>query len=169
MKRLFMWSFSLCITLTTTMALAASDARLGNTLLTVMNHLSDDQDTLTFDLAALKQLPSHSITTHNPWEEGAHHFKGFKPSDLFEQQNIEGSVLRLTAFNQYITEIPLEDFTQLGAIIAYEMDGQPIPVRSKGPLMVIYNFDDNPALTNEAFYGRSIWQVYKLQVMRVEH
>ncbi|SBT17351.1 Oxidoreductase molybdopterin binding domain protein [Marinomonas gallaica] len=169
MKRLFIWLFSVYVALTTSMVFATSDAMQGNTILTVTNHHSDKEISLTFDLAALKQLPSYDISTRNPWEEGVHHYKGFNPSDLLEQQGIKGSVLRLTAFNQYITEIPLEDFTQLGAIIAYEMDGQPIAVRSKGPLMVIYNFDDNPDLKNEAFYGRSIWQLYKLKVMRADY
>ena len=47
----------------------------------------------------------------------------------------------------------------------YEMDGKPIPVRNKGPLMVIYNFDQHPELRNEAYYGRSIWQIQSLKVM----
>lgn len=119
-----------------------------------------------FDLAQLQQLPKYSIRTQNPWEEGAHTFVGFKPADLMTLLKATGSTLRISAFNHYITEIPLTDFTDFDAIIAYEMDGLPMLIRTKGPLMVIYNFDSDTILRSETYYGRSIWQIESIKIMR---
>lgn len=165
MKRLLMWSLSIVITLTATTSMAANSATLDNSVLTIIDPQSSQDDPIEVTISELKQLPSYVITTNNPWEEGQHHYKGFNPNELLAQQNMEGIVIRLTAYNQYITEIPLEDFSNGQAIIAYEMDGKAISVRHKGPLMVIYDFDRYPELKAETYYGRSIWQIYKLQVL----
>ena len=79
----------------------------------------------------------------------------------------KGDSIRLTAFNQYINEVPLSDFSDIGAIIAYEMDGEAISIRNKGPLMVVYDFDQYPELRNEAYYGRSIWQIQSMKVLQL--
>lgn len=139
----------------------------GNVILTVNGNIEqhNSPQQAQFDLHMLKQLPVREIITETPWEEGSHHYVGFDPNDLLEQLDANGNVIRLTAFNQYITEIPLTDFEELGAIIAYEMDGKDIAIRSKGPLMVIYDFEQHPELRNEAYYGRSIWQIQSMQVL----
>ncbi|MBM6550601.1 hypothetical protein [Marinomonas ostreistagni] len=134
--------------------------------LTITGAISSAEDApVKVDLATLKTLPVEQIVTHNPWEEGLHTYTGFNPVDLLEQLDAEGDVLRVTAFNQYITEIPLSDFAEHKAIIAYEMDYRPITVRNKGPFIVIYDFDNNAMLRNEAYYGRSIWQIESIEVL----
>ncbi|SBS31059.1 hypothetical protein MAQ5080_01842 [Marinomonas aquimarina] len=167
MKRLFWNTLTmLCATLSMH-AMAVLEEPSGNVILAVsgnIEHFNSPQQA-QFDFAMLKQLPAYEITTQTPWEEGVHHYVGFDPSDLLEQLEADGNVIRLTAFNQYITEVPLTDFEELGAIIAYQMDGADIPVRNKGPLMVIYDFDQYPELRNETYYGRSIWQIQSMHVL----
>lgn len=118
------------------------------------------------DIAALKALPQMQITTHNPWNEGLHTYTGFNPIDLLKTLKSEGDVLRFKALNQYITEIPISDFAKQHALIAYEKDYRPISVRDKGPFLVIYDFDGDETLRNETFYGRSIWQIKSIEVLR---
>lgn len=146
-------------------AFAAPEEPAGQVILTVNGHV---EQSVQFDLHTLKQLPEHEILTQNPWEEGAHRYVGFDPNDLLKQLSANANVIRLTAFNQYITEIPLADFDDVQATIAYEMDGEEMSVRNKGPLMVVYDFDQYPELRNEAYYGRSIWQIQSLEVLMLE-
>lgn len=164
MKRIAIWALLACFTGT----LYALEAPSGPVILTVTGEISEhntgDQKA-EFDLAMLQQLPAHEISTHNPWEEGLHHYVGFHPKDLLELTRGQGSYLRFIASNQYITEIPITDFTQWDAVVAYKMDGKPIAVRNKGPLMVVFNFDKHPELENEVYYGRSIWQIKTLQIL----
>jgi hypothetical protein len=46
------------------------------------------------------------------------------------------------------------------------MDDRPMSVREKGPLWVIYPFDDVPEYQNETIYSRSIWQLDRIEVVR---
>ena len=37
-------------------------------------------------------------------------------------------------------------------------------VRDKGPIFVIYPFDEAPELYNETYFGRSVWQAVSVEV-----
>ena len=39
-----------------------------------------------------------------------------------------------------------------------------MPVREKGPLFVVYPFDDSSELRSSTYYERSIWQLKALDV-----
>jgi hypothetical protein len=107
-----------------------------------------------FDLALLDQLPQHSFSTRTPWYPDARKFSGVLLSDL----------LKAVALNDYRVEIPVEDLVRHGAMIASQLDGKPIAVRDKGPLLIIYPFDDKPELRTAVHYSRAIWQLKGLEL-----
>ena len=37
-------------------------------------------------------------------------------------------------------------------------------VRDKGPLVIVYPFDDRPELRTALYYGRAIWQLRSLEL-----
>jgi len=119
----------------------------------------------TFDMAMLQALPQHVITTHNPWTRGIHTYQGFSAVDLLEHLESQGTLLKVTALNEYMTEIPLSDFIENGAIFATHQDGKPMSVRNLGPIMMIYPFDEREELKSEVFYGRSIWQIDSIKLI----
>lgn len=147
----------------------AQDTPKGRVILTV----TEDQKNATdypFDMAMLQGLPHYSVTTHNPWTKGKHTYRGFSAADLVAHLGLSGNWLQVTALNHYMTEIPLSDFIENGAIFATHLDGKPMKVRNLGPIMVIYPFDDRPELKSERFYGRSIWQIKRIKLMQLtEH
>lgn len=49
-----------------------------------------------------------------------------------------------------------------GLILAYLLDGQPMSVRDKGPLWLVYPYDASPAFRSEVIYSRSIWQLDRI-------
>ncbi len=61
-------------------------------------------------------------------------------------------------------KIPATDWVDGGPIIAYLQNGNPMSVRDKGPLWVIYPYDDNPDYQSEVTYSRSIWQLDRITV-----
>ena len=67
------------------------------------------------------------------------------------------------ALNEYKTEIPIDDFTSDRLLIAYRVDGATVPVREKGPLWIVYDYDSDEALKTEVYFGRSIWQLKSLE------
>jgi hypothetical protein len=53
-----------------------------------------------------------------------------------------------------------------GAIVAFEMDGKPMPRRAKGPLWIVYPFDSSAKFRTESIYARSIWQLNRLHIVK---
>ena len=48
--------------------------------------------------------------------------------------------------------------------MAFLNNGEPMSIRDKGPLWIIYPFDDNPDYQTEVIYSRSIWQLDQIHV-----
>ena len=117
-----------------------------------------------FDMAMLAQLAGRKTVTSTPWYDGAKTFEGPLGSALLEALGATGKTLKVTALNDYVSEIPASDFTSYPVILATTVDGEPMSVRDKGPIFIIYPFDENPALNNETYYGRSAWQVKSIEV-----
>ena len=70
----------------------------------------------------------------------------------------------MTALNDYAIEVPASEAASGGPILATRVDGKPLSVRDKGPIWVIYPFDDKEAYKTEVTYSRSIWQLKSIEV-----
>lgn len=138
----------------------------GEVILTVSGQIGmkNAGDEAAFDLAMLEALPKKEIRTATPWTDGVTTFEGFALKDLLAAVGATGETLHAVALNDYATDLPASD-AELGVVIAYKVNGEYISVREKGPLWVIYPFDDRPDLKTETIYGRSIWQLTRLDVM----
>lgn len=121
-------------------------------------------DCACFDLAMLAALPQVSFSAHTPWYAGARRFSGPLLRDVLAAAGARGSRLRLRALNDYRVEMPWEDAQRHDPIVAHRLDGQPMAVRDKGPLFVIYPFDDRPDLRSAVYYNRSAWQLRTIEV-----
>ncbi len=118
----------------------------------------------TFDMAALDALPQGTITTTTPWYDGPRTFTGPLLRAVLQQAQVTGTVLRISALNDYSVEIPAEDLDLYGVVLATRIDGKPLSVRDKGPLFVIYPFDSRTDLKQEKFYSRAVWQVARIAI-----
>lgn len=117
-----------------------------------------------FTRADLEALGVTTIETATPWHEGRPKFDGVLLSRLLAKVGATGKTLKVSALNDYAAELPVEDAERYGPILAFRQNGEALTIRSKGPLFVIYPFDRNPELRNEAIYTRSVWQVRRIEV-----
>lgn len=117
-----------------------------------------------FDLAMLEGLPQKSFTTHTPWDNQVVEFSGPLLRDVLALVGARGTTLRAVALNDYKVAIPASDATRFDVIVAHHINGQTIPVRTKGPLFIVYPFDSNADLRNSTYYERSIWQLKAIEV-----
>ena len=62
--------------------------------------------------------------------------------------------------NPTITELMMD----MKLSVPYIMNGLMIPVRTKGPLFIIYPFDAKKQLQHKTYYERSIWQLKAIEV-----
>ncbi|MBJ7554802.1 hypothetical protein [Marinomonas spartinae] len=160
--------FLVCLTATcylpTAEALESPKGPVVLSLSGILEKTNGDQQA-NFDMAMLEKLPQKSFTTSAPWTNKKDTYTGFSATDLLKQVDSKGTLLRITALNQYIIDIPVSDFAKHGAIFAIEKNGHPISIRDLGPILVIYPFDDHPNLQNEVYYWRSIWQARYIEIL----
>lgn len=120
----------------------------------------------TFDDAMLAALPRHRIVTGTPWYDEPRTFEGPLLRDVLAAAGANGKTLRVEALNDYAASVPFADALAYDVIVADRIDGKPIPVRERGPLFIIYPFDQVPALKTEEFYQRAVWQVKSIEVQQ---
>ena len=86
-------------------------------------------------------------------------FEGVPMSSLLAHVGATGDMAEVLALNNYRTTIPIADFSAYPVLLALKQDGQYMTVRNKGPLFIIYPFDEFPELRADLYYSRSAWQV----------
>jgi hypothetical protein len=122
--------------------------------------------TAQLDRAMLEALPRTEFATSTVWTEGVSTYSGVLLRDLLDMLGADGTRIVASAIDGYQVVIPIAELKEDGPILAFLRDGQPMPVRERGPLWLIYPFDDNPAFRNETTYARSIWQLTLIDVER---
>lgn len=117
-----------------------------------------------FDLAMIEALEQRSFTTMTPWSRQPVRFSGPLLRELLAVVRASGSQISAYALNDYKVIIPLDDALRYDVIVATRMDGNPIPVRTKGPLFVVYPFDSRAELQSARYHERSIWQLKSMVI-----
>jgi hypothetical protein len=144
----------------------ALDAPKNKVLLTLSGKVGtpNQGDKAAFDLAMLKALPQKTFSTQTPWEKNPIKFSGPLLRDVLAAASAQGSTLKAVALNDYKISLPVADSQKFDVIVAHLMDDKPIPVRTKGPLFIVYPFDNQPELRSSTYYERSIWQLKAIEV-----
>ena len=124
----------------------------------------NDGDLARLDRPMLEALGMSSIVTQTPWYEQPVRFEGVPMAKLMEELGAFGTTVQAVALNEYTTELPVEDFSRFGTLLAFKRDGNYMPVSDNGPFFIVYPYDSNPDLRAQRYYGRSAWQVTRLIV-----
>lgn len=121
-------------------------------------------DEAHFDYAMLESLGMHEIATHTPWTEGLIRFEGPLAQDLLDAVGAQGNRLMIKGLDGYIAEVPASDFYRHKVILALSKNGERLRVRDRGPIIIVYPFDQKPELLTEEIRFRSVWQVMSIHV-----
>lgn len=145
---------------------AALEAPQGPVVLTVSGRVRNPNDggSAKFDMAMLAALPQHSFATRTPWYAQARRFTGPLLREVLKAAGASGTALRLIALNDYRVDMPFDDTQRHDVLLARLLDDQPMAVRDKGPLFVVYPFDTRPELRSAVYYSRSAWQLRTIEV-----
>lgn len=144
----------------------ALDAPKGPVVLTVKGAVTHTNvgDTAQFDLAMLEALAGRTAKVKTPWTDGEPSFSGPLLRSVLDAAGANGETLLVKALNDYFAAVPASDARLLDTILATRLNGKPMSVRDKGPLFLIYPFDLDPALYNEKYFSRSVWQIKEIEV-----
>lgn len=132
-------------------------------VLTISGKLANGE-AVDFTLSELEALGTTTITTTSPWEDVAITYEGVPMATLMQAVGASGGTATITALYKYRTEVPVSDFTDHGVILASRNNGERMAISNKGPLFVIYPFDDKPELDTELYHARSAWQVRSIVI-----
>lgn len=142
-------------------------APAGEVILTVTGAIVEHNqgDAAVFDLDALRALGEDSFTTTTIWTEGEKTFTGISLLRLMQRLGAEGTQMEARALNDYSINIPMSDAVEGGPILAYEMDGDVMSVRDKGPIWLVYPYDLDNKYQSEIYFSRSIWQLSDIKIL----
>jgi len=135
-------------------------------LLTLSGNIknTNEDGKAVFDIASLEKLGMVSFQTASPWFNGPTTFTGIPLQKLMDYVGAKGSIVKVTALNDYTTVIPLNDFKKYNVILAVKINGEYMRIRDKGPFFIVYPYDSMPELNNQMFYSRSAWQVSRMNI-----
>jgi hypothetical protein len=141
-------------------------APTGEPILTVSGSIANTNDgtMAVFDREMLESVGTVTFSTMTPWYDHVVEFEGVPLATLLQYVGAAGTEVTAIALNDYSSTIPVSDFEEFGVILAMKRDGEIMPVRDKGPLFIVYPYDSDPALRNEQYYSRSVWQVKALDI-----
>ena len=117
-----------------------------------------------FDRAMLEQLGLIRLRTWTPWNDGEAEFEGVPAQRLMEAVGATGSTVHANALNDYESLIPLTDFERYPVLLATRLGGQPLTVRDKGPIWIVYPWSTHPELDDLPTRRKSVWQLRSLHV-----
>ncbi|MBJ7537746.1 molybdopterin-dependent oxidoreductase [Marinomonas transparens] len=139
----------------------------GRVILTVtgnITHTNTNNGTAEFDRDMLLALGVLSKKTTTPWSEGVDEYQGPLLRSVMEVVGSKSKTLSVKALNDYAALMPVQDAYDYPVILAMDMNGEPMSVRNKGPLFILYPFSDMPSLNNEVIHNRSVWQIKSINV-----
>lgn len=147
---------------------AALDVPKGPVILTISGAVEQPNrdGSAVFDLSMLEGLEGRRVTMETPWTQGEVEFSGPFLREVLEAAGADGSRLIIRALNGYSAELPISDARDIDTILATRLDGKIMTVRTKGPSMLVYPFDQDRALYNEKYFARSVWQIGEIEVLR---
>lgn len=146
---------------------AALPAPTGPVLLTVKGRIArtNAPGEARLDREMLAALPQGRFTGETPWTKDSVTFTGPLGSAMLDLVGAGGTTMKVVALNDYASDVPVADFRQHAVILATHRDGNPMAVRDRGPLWIIYPMDRDASLRNAVVYARSVWQIRDIELI----
>ncbi|WP_459090261.1 putative pterin-binding protein [Mesorhizobium sp. A556] len=117
-----------------------------------------------FDRAMIEALALSTLETTTVVADGVKRFKGVLMRDLLDVVGAAGTVVTASALNDYVVDIPVTDFEEFDVLMAFQMDGEQLTRRDKGPYWIVYPRDDFTVLQDIRYDSRWVWQLHHLDV-----
>ena len=145
---------------------ASLQAPKGRVVIAVDGNISATNDgaTARFDRAMLEAIGTTRIRTRTPWTDRPIEFEGVLVRDFLRAVGASSNSFRVVAHDDYEAHVTGIDFDKYPAILAMKMDGKTMRLRDKGPLWLIFPWDDYPELHELVNSGLSVWQIKRVTV-----
>jgi len=114
-----------------------------------------------FTRERLEEFEQIEFATESLWTEGEHSYSGPSLQTVLDASNIKEDRIELIGLNGYtvVMDTSKDPIGDDYPIIATRIDSEPFEIWEKGPLWIIYNFDDFPGDQAERGNAISVWQL----------
>lgn len=113
------------------------------------------------------EFSAYTFQTKLPWLDKSVSFTGFRASDLLSYYRINDAFsVSFVALNDYSSSSRVEDLLQYNPIVAYQMDGEKMKVRNKGPYWLVFDLDKYPEIDNAGYHSQMVWQIDEIMIHR---
>ena len=138
----------------------------GRVILTVTGDITNTNagDRAEFDRDMMEALGMSELQTATVSTDGRPVFSGVLAAKLLDAVGARGESIVARALNDYEVTIPTADFRNYPVLLALKQDGRYLSVRDKGPIWIIYPWEDAPELDNEQTKQKWVWQLTALHV-----
>ena len=103
---------------------------------------------LGLDRVGLTAFEQVDITVAFPLDGPRHIFSGPRLRDVLSFAGVAGRDIRVTALDGYQREIAAARYQDHGAILAILQDGRPLGLGGRGPAMLVWPRESDPALAD---------------------
>ncbi len=82
---------------------------------------------------------------------------------MYKSGLVSPRAITARALNDYIVDIDLILMEKYPVLLATRMDGNPMRIRNKGPIWILFPLDQFPELNTMEVHGQMVWQLEKLE------
>ncbi|EAR10030.1 hypothetical protein [Reinekea blandensis] len=128
----------------------------------------DDTNQIAFSKEDLLSMAPAELTTATPWDgdEPPATYQGIYLEDLFAEVAQSPDQIRAIALNRYSSDIPFKEAIEAQAFVAVLRNGEPMPIRDRGPYWLIFPFfADDQATPINVLTPWAVWQLQTLEVL----
>lgn len=122
-------------------------------------------DMIVMDRATIEQVGLVEYQVLDPFEQRPIVYRGVLMRDLLAlwQPDPQANMMKLTALNDYVIEIPLEEFSTYPILFAMQADGEIMDITYRGPAMLVYPVDQYE-FDSRVNQRKWIWQIKSIEV-----
>ena len=142
------------------LAAGGAEAQAEEPILTVSG-LTDGSRELA--LGDLRRMGATELTTSTPWTDRAETFTGVSGTRFVEALGATGGEVVAQALNDYRVVIPFDVLGSDDVLVAYARNGEPMSVRDKGPVWILFPFDADRRFLSDTYRTYSIWNLSHLE------
>ena len=126
--------------------------------------MTNEDEYAIFDQDMIDNMPQFIINTSSHISDEINKFEGIRFYDLLIKLGATGTVVNITAWDDYVIQIDIKDLKKYGVLLATHENGKRLTLSDKGPMFVVFPFSENEEIQRDDYYNKSIWQVKEIDV-----
>lgn len=114
----------------------------------------------------LRALPLTEFETSTVWTLGVDTYSGVLLRDLLQHLGHvpDHGPVTVRALDGYSAVIEPALITEQAPLVSFLRNGAPMPVRDRGPIWLIFPYDQDTNYRTESIYAKSVWQVRAIEI-----